>query len=457
MKGFLANLLAGIRMAFFLPVGGDSFATAPRNWLVLLLLGILVPLAADFFRLGWAGEWTADSLPGAMFPIGLTIVATALVAECIGKPHKLEMCLTVLLAASLAVDGLAWLIVKLLERADLTGEMLEFSLLGPLWKTLASAKALAHALDAQGWRRAVLYFGLASLLALPLATVQPGTSLWSAAKEGDDLAYDKKYDALTSEEAFYLQPSLLERALADLRKQRSGQTELFFVGLAGDAEQEVFLKEVRAVEAIMSGRFGTAGHAVTLVNNYQAATDYPLASVTGLRRTLGRVGEIMDKNDDILFLFITSHGSRDHSILLDFWPLRFNPLNPNVLRKILDESGIKWRVVVVSACYSGGFIEALRDDKTIVITAAAPDRSSFGCSDENDWTYFGKAFFDEALRHESDLETAFGVARHIIARREQEEQISTVSDPRIAAGKAMNAKWRLFAAGGRHEAMLRGP
>lgn len=119
-------------------------------------------------------------------------------------------------------------------------------------------------------------------------------------------------------------------------------------------------------------------------------------------------------------------------------------MNPQVLRQILDESRIKWRVVVVSACYSGGFIEPLRDDNTIVITAAAPDRTSFGCSDENDWTYFGKAFFDESLRHENDLSVAFEQARRAIARREEEEQVEVESEPMIAIGPAMEKKWRSF-------------
>jgi hypothetical protein len=194
----------------------------------------------------------------------------------------------------------------------------------------------------------------------------------------------------------------------------------------------------------MAEQFGTVGHAVTLVNNYHSAMEYPLASVTSLRETLRRMSGLMDKDDDILFLFITSHGLQDHSILLDFWPLQFNPLNPQVLRQVLDESAIKWRVVVVSACYSGGFIDSVRDENTIVITASAPDRSSFGCGDEEDWTYFGRAFFDEALRHENDLTAAFEEARRIVALREAEEKVDVASEPMIAAGSAMNGKWRAF-------------
>src|SRR5207344_2149888 len=114
--------------------------------------------------------------------------------------------------------------------------------------------------------------------------------------------------------------------------------------------------------------------------------------------TLARVAEVMDPDEDILFLFLTSHGSKDHHFTLEFGRMAFKTLDPPTLRRLLDESGIKRRVIVVSACYSGGFIDALKDDNSLVITAAAADRSSFGCSDKADFTYFGKAYFDEALR-----------------------------------------------------------
>ncbi|HEV7392919.1 MAG TPA: C13 family peptidase [Burkholderiales bacterium] len=59
-------------------------------------------------------------------------------------------------------------------------------------------------------------------------------------------------------------------------------------------------------------------------------------------------------------------------------------LSASELGKLLKESGIRHKVVVISACYSGGFIDAVRSDHTLVITAARHDRTSFGCSDENE-------------------------------------------------------------------------
>ena len=64
------------------------------------------------------------------------------------------------------------------------------------------------------------------------------------------------------------------------------------------------------------------------------------------------------------------------------------------------QANIRNRVVIVSACFSGAFIAPLANDNTIVMTAAAPDRSSFGCQPQNNWTFFGDAYFNHSVREQ---------------------------------------------------------
>ncbi len=90
--------------------------------------------------------------------------------------------------------------------------------------------------------------------------------------------------------------------------------------------------------------------------------------------------------------------SKKHELITSFWPLDLDKITGPDIQKILAESAIQWKVIVISACYSGGFIESLKDDKTLVITAADATNASFGCSNDSEFTYFGKAYFDEALR-----------------------------------------------------------
>jgi hypothetical protein len=153
----------------------------------------------------------------------------------------------------------------------------------------------------------------------------------------------------------------------------------------------------------------------------------------------------MNRDQDVLFLYLTSHGSEDHHFALSFWPLHLRDLDPPALRQMLDAAQIRWRIVVVSACYSGGFIEPLKSDTTLVITAADAQHTSFGCGSESDFTYFGKAYFDQALRKRPSFIAAFDDARRIIEARERGEG-KAPSNPQIYVGAAMRGKLAGFEA-----------
>nr|WP_246505238.1 C13 family peptidase [Coralloluteibacterium stylophorae] len=152
----------------------------------------------------------------------------------------------------------------------------------------------------------------------------------------------------------------------------------------------------------------------------------------------------MDVDEDILLLFATSHGSADHRLYVDLPPLPLAQVSPRMLREALDEAGIRWRVVVVSACFSGGFVDALAAPRTLVITAARADRSSFGCGAEADITWFGDAFLVHGLNRTSSLPEAFRIAREQVAAWEAREG-ETPSEPQYVAGRRIEAhlaRWR---------------
>src|SRR5829696_1719203 len=118
------------------------------------------------------------------------------------------------------------------------------------------------------------------------------------------------------------------------------------------------------------------------------------ATSASLAAALRSAGKAMDPNKDILAVFLTSHGGPDGLDLVA--GRRRETLSPRSLRAMLNASGARYRVIIISACYSGVFARALADRRTLVITAAAPDRPSFGCEDGATWTYFGDAFFNQA-------------------------------------------------------------
>jgi hypothetical protein len=154
----------------------------------------------------------------------------------------------------------------------------------------------------------------------------------------------------------------------------------------------------------------------------------------------------------VLFLSISSHGSDEPAIAVANSQLALDDMRPEDLADALREAGIQWRVIVISACYAGGFIDSLRDARTIVITAAAPDRTSFGCSSDSDLTYFGEAFYRDALPGARSLREAFDHAKSAIAARENAEGV-TPSNPQAYFGAEIEARLEALAAA----AALNGP
>src|SRR6185295_14217562 len=156
-----------------------------------------------------------------------------------------------------------------------------------------------------------------------------------------------------------------------------------------------------------------------------------------LRETLNEIGATIDKDQDVVMLYLASHGSRSHVLDVTLPPLELAPLSAPTLRGLLDASGIRWRIIVISACYSGGFIDALKDDNTLVLTASASDRSSFGCGNASESTFFGEALFQNGLAQSDSMLAAFEAAKDRVATREKEGKFKPPSDPQIFVGPAM--------------------
>ncbi|HET9472543.1 MAG TPA: C13 family peptidase, partial [Steroidobacteraceae bacterium] len=150
-------------------------------------------------------------------------------------------------------------------------------------------------------------------------------------------------------------------------------------------------------------------------------------------------GARMNRERDVLFLALSSHGKPDPHLVVENGALPLDRLTPERLAAMLRESRIRWKVLVISACYAGAFIEPLRDPYTVIITAAAPDRASFGCNDRRALTYFGEAFYDEALPGAASLRKAFDDAVADIERRESAEGLKP-SRPQAHFGAEVERK-----------------
>lgn len=262
----------------------------------------------------------------------------------------------------------------------------------------------------------------------------------AAADNGDDWPNTGP----TPEQALYAQPRMIREALAQLTPRVAGKPNLYLLAFAGDGGQDVFRNEAEYAAQMFAKRFGATTHGLVLENNPASLASHPLASWSNLEAALDGLAKVMRPDRDILLLYVTSHGSEDHTLLVDMDPLPLDQIGAPDLAGILAKHPFKWKVVVVNACYSGGFVPPLRDPGTLVLTAARADRSSFGCGSDSDITYFGRAWLVDALNHTDDFIDAFKRASGEISQWEQLDKL-TPSEPQIDIGSGIAeqlALWR---------------
>jgi hypothetical protein len=253
-------------------------------------------------------------------------------------------------------------------------------------------------------------------------------------RESDTIAFDP-------EQLMFDQPQLLDSAIEALQPRTPGKPNLYVVAFGGDGGENVFRNEVEYSEKLFGQRFDARGHILVLENNPASVDTRPLATLTNLRLALQAIATRMNVAEDILLVYLTSHGSSDHLLYVSLDPLPLNQIGPEDLAEALQTSpSMRWKVIVVNACYSGGFVDALRDDSTMVITAARSDRTSFGCGAESDITYFGSAFLSEALNETYSIPEAFAKARDTVAAWEKRDRMTPPSEPQIASSRSIEAK-----------------
>jgi hypothetical protein len=436
------NLVAGLRLAVFLPVSRLAFRIDLVQLLLLLALSAVIDMGVDWARFGADGYFSWFGLGNEFFGAGVLLVTAALLALAF-RQGSLVLSIPVAVLAAFPLLQIVRVIPdvagNILPRSGLFAEAFDWLMI--VWVIAMTVRAVAVALDATGrarWWRA-LAGGL--VLSAPIwfaQAIAPNDTWWKV--PGADNAFDPRYPNPASEPVLAAQQRLLDDALSNLEDERPGATDLYFVGFAGDGREDVFRKDVEAAQKVMDERWGTSGRSITLINNPRTLLETPEATVTNLRETLNEIGATIDSEQDVVMVYLASHGSRSHVLEVALPPLELAPLTAPVLRGLLDAAGIKWRIVVISACYSGGFIDALKDDYTLVLTASDTDRASFGCGNESDSTYFGEALFQHGLAHADSLLEAFDAAKARVAEREKAAGLKPPSNPQIYVGPAMAEK-----------------
>ena len=437
VRQYRRNLLAGLRIALSFTVDPDSLCATPGALAALVITDCVLNLGVSFMLIGPSGSFAYSSIPSFFFHLPLLLFFGYLAGRILSRPSLITQVPVALVALSLPIEFSHAMIERIAQFPQFG--WLQDYLNAPhyyrffWWWSVTSFLFLLRIKGASSRRRLALLL-LFLLLVVPPLWYFPRSDLWVGASEASESG-----ELHLTEEVLSAQTQLLDGELAGLLPGMKGVTDLYFVGFAGDATQDVFLKEVTAADKLFERRFGTAGRTVVLANNPKTAVSLPFATAGNLARSLDRVAQVMNRGEDVLFLFLTSHGSSQHELEVNNRPLELDPLTPEMVRRMLKRSGIKWKVVVVSACYSGGFIDPLKDDDSLIITASDANHESFGCGFGENFTWFGEAFIDKALRQTFSFTDAFEKTRGTI-RQWEEEQGETPSNPQIWVGREIAKK-----------------
>ncbi len=468
MHANLATLRDGLRACLLQKPRGNPALPGPGAFVLALVAYLIaetitfgVAAAPPRMVYGWGfnqlladslltllAAWLLVSLAGrtgiAWGVAAITLAATAATALVVHWPLRF-------VAGQLLESGHEWLAAGLIWLSIIWWFLVLLRLASWLMPrrlpTALLATALAYAVSAMPW----WWLPGAPLIAHDEARAQAALQAGNGAADGIAQAGfdgDAQDDAASfdPEQLMFDQPRLIDAAIEDLQPRVAGKPNLYVVAFAGDGGENVFRNEAEYVQQLFSGRFGARGHTIVLENNPASVSTRPLATLTNLRIALDAIAGRMDPVEDILLVYLTSHGSPEHELYVALDPLPLNQISPQDLADALATSpSVRWKVLVVNACYSGGFIDALRDDSTLVITAARSDRTSFGCGSESEITYFGKAFLAEALNQTTSIPEAFALARDRVAEWEAREQDEQRSEPQIASSRSIEArleKWR---------------
>lgn len=241
-----------------------------------------------------------------------------------------------------------------------------------------------------------------------------------------------------TQESFEEQQAVWQRAVAGLAPRPEGESHVYGLVFAPYASEDVFLRESAMVAALLEERFDAKGRVLRLVNHATTTQELPWATPLNLRRAVEALAARMDRERDVLVLYMTSHGARDFKLAATHWPLTVPWLTPQEVREALDAAGIRHRVIAISACYSGGWIEPLATEDSLVMTAADAEHTSYGCGRLSELTFFGRAVFNEELRKSHSFEAAFAAAVPLIRQREIEAgKDDGFSNPQIKVGEGI--------------------
>ena len=405
-------------------------------WILTTLIHIADQLRFPDFEDGF--QYVSSVLFLATTPVLAALLAAAVARTRDAALTFAGALMALWLTLSLAWFGLQFAVVLTSDATAWTGSLLA------LLVVVLSAIVVFRIARRQGVSRKRRW--AAALVALCVLTLWPALSMFDEELYGVSAQNDAGEDAadlppqIDEERLWTAQPALVEKALATMATPTANQPATYLITVGAGGVQDLFGREARTARGVLGRAFGAEQRSVVLANDKASLERVPLANNSNLTAVLNAVGKRADLNRDTVVVFLTAHGSQKAELgtdLPDYTDL--SAISARTLAKALRDTGIRRRIVIVSACYSGSWIKPLASDDTIVVTAARADRTSFGCSDDRELTYFGEALLKGPIKSGASLADAFAATKRTVARWEQGEELH--SEPQAFVGNNMTAAW----------------
>ena len=225
----------------------------------------------------------------------------------------------------------------------------------------------------------------------------------------------------------------LNTALGALQPNRSGIVDVYVVSIGLDSDP-VFVREAGEAAKVISRRYGATGRTIFLATGADdKSAGTPQGSPPNLAIALAAVAGKMNLKEDVLVLFATTHGDPVAGLAYRDGNNGMGMIAPKRLAALLDGLGFERRIILLSACYAGVFIPNLTSENSIIVTAASSKRTSFGCEPGNDWTFFGDALINNALRKSQSFDDATDEAVALISQWETQLKL-VPSRPQVFVG-----------------------
>ena len=212
--------------------------------------------------------------------------------------------------------------------------------------------------------------------------------------------------------------------------------------VGGDGTQGVFDREVNWVAERLGSVLDIEQRQIRLSNG---SDTLPLATRTSVHKSLQALDAMMDPQEDLLLVHFVSHGDTNGTLYLADQNLPLNDLAVADGQQWLNGLAAKHQWIIVSACYSGHWKDALANPSRAVFTSAATDRTSFGCSNDSERTWFSAALYGNALDNGiADPARWFGAANSRVSAMEKDQGIDEEAHslPQAAVGREFLEWWQ---------------